>query len=99
MSLSIEAVSNFGQLFDNSSTQKVTEQENSFANILSDSINETKQAEAVDDASSVDLMSGTEDSLQSAMIDAQKAELTLQLTVQIRNKILDSYNEIMNMQV
>ncbi len=99
MSLSIESVSNFGQLFDNSSTQKVMEQENSFANILSDSINETKQAEAVDDASNIDLMSGTEDSLQSAMIDAQKAELTLQLTVQIRNKILDSYNEIMSMQV
>jgi flagellar hook-basal body complex protein FliE len=33
------------------------------------------------------------------MITAEKANISLQLTVAIRNKILDAYNEIMRMQV
>jgi len=33
------------------------------------------------------------------MLDAQKAEITLNLAIQLRNKVLDAYKEIMNMQV
>jgi flagellar hook-basal body complex protein FliE len=33
------------------------------------------------------------------MINAQKAELSLDLMIQLRNKALDAYNEIMRMGV
>jgi len=33
--------------------------------------------------------------LHTAMINAAKADITLQAAVQIRNKLLDAYNEIM----
>jgi len=33
------------------------------------------------------------------MIAAQKADIAIQFTLQIRNKILDAYNEIMRMQI
>ncbi|WAM32098.1 flagellar hook-basal body complex protein FliE [Caldicellulosiruptor naganoensis] len=36
---------------------------------------------------------------QDAIVASEKASLALQLTLQIRNKILDAYNEIMRMQV
>lgn len=36
---------------------------------------------------------------QDAIVASEKASIALQLTLQIRNKILDAYNEIMRMQV
>ncbi|CAL4042185.1 flagellar hook-basal body complex protein FliE [Buchnera aphidicola] len=38
-------------------------------------------------------------SLSNVMIDLQKASITMHLAVQLRNKIVSSYQEIMNMQV
>lgn len=37
--------------------------------------------------------------LSDVMIERQKASLSLQATVQIRNKLVSAYHEIMNMQV
>jgi flagellar hook-basal body complex protein FliE len=38
-------------------------------------------------------------SLSDVMIDMQKASLSFQTAVQVRNKVVAAYNEIMNMQV
>lgn len=38
-------------------------------------------------------------SLSDVMIDMQKANLSFQATVQVRNRVIAAYNEIMNMQV
>lgn len=38
-------------------------------------------------------------SLSDVMISMQKASITLQTTVQIRNKLVSAYHDIMNMQV
>ena len=38
-------------------------------------------------------------SLSDAMIAMQKASISLQATVQVRNKVVAAYNDIMNMQV
>ncbi len=38
-------------------------------------------------------------SLSDAMIGMQKANIALQATVQVRNKVVAAYNDIMNMQV
>jgi flagellar hook-basal body complex protein FliE len=38
-------------------------------------------------------------SLSDVMIDMQKANLSFQTAVQVRNKVIAAYNDIMNMQV
>ena len=38
-------------------------------------------------------------SLSDAMIAMQKANISLQAAVQVRNKVVSAYNDIMNMQV
>ena len=38
-------------------------------------------------------------SLSDVMIDMQKANISFQTTVQVRNKVIAAYNDIMNMQV
>lgn len=51
------------------------------------------------DEMSVDFAAGKIDNVADLMIAQEKASIALQYTVQLRNKILDSYNEIMRMQV
>ena len=38
-------------------------------------------------------------SLSDVMIEGQKANISFQTTVQVRNKVIAAYNDIMNMQV
>ena len=45
------------------------------------------------------MLSGETENLSDLLINAQKSELAVNLTVQIRNKAMDAYKEIMNMQV
>lgn len=42
---------------------------------------------------------GKTDNIHQVMLAAEKADIALQFTTQIRNKILDAYSEIMRMQI
>lgn len=75
------------------------EDKQSFGDLLTQTIDMTNQTEAVDQMSSEALLTGDVDDLGQVMVDMQKAELALQMTVQIRNKVVDAYNEIMRMQL
>jgi flagellar hook-basal body complex protein FliE len=57
---------------------------------------ETSNAQANRDVSR--MVDGTGD-VHEAMIALQRAELTLQLTVQVRNKLVQAYQDIMRMPV
>lgn len=45
------------------------------------------------------MAAGLEPDIHSVMIASEKASLAFQLTAQVRNKILDAYQEVMRMQV
>ena len=72
---------------------------NSFADVLSGSFKTAAQADTADKASALQLLTGQSDDLPGLLLDAQKAELSLNLALQIRNKVIDAYNEIIRMQV
>ncbi|MBC7765485.1 MAG: flagellar hook-basal body complex protein FliE [Hyphomonadaceae bacterium] len=80
-------------------TTTTQSKQSSFQNILSDAIAQTTQAEKVNAQSTVNLLTGDVNDLHTAMIDMDKADISLRLTMQVRNKILDAYTEIMRMQV
>ena len=71
----------------------------SFADILTEAIGTANITDARDKASSLELLTGESDDLSGLLIDAQKAEMALQLALQIRNKFIDAYNEVMRMSV
>ena len=71
----------------------------SFANILSDAFATAAQADKVDKESALELLIGQNDDLSGLLLDTQKAEISLNLALQIRNKVVEAYNEIMRMQV
>lgn len=79
--------------------QTKTEGSSSFGNILSDAMNNVNQSENEDSQDTLALLSGNVDDIHSSMIAMEKADIAIQFTTQIRNKILDAYNEIMRMQL
>ena len=62
---------------------------------FSDLLNEQKESTAATES----FLSGETDNIHSVMIAGNKANLALQMTIQVRNKVMDAYNEIMNMQI
>jgi flagellar hook-basal body complex protein FliE len=68
---------------------------NSAINVLDEANNAQKAA----DKASIDLALGKIDNVDSVMIAQEKADIALQYTIRLRDKILDSYNDIMRMQV
>ena len=65
--------------------------------MLSDAIGQADNLQAVSQEGTQALLSGEVDDIAKVMIDGTKAELSLNMVIQIRNKVLDAYNEVMRM--
>lgn len=70
-----------------------------FGQILQDSIRMVDESQKTAETMTQQLITGETDDLHAVTIAAQQANLTLQLTVQVRNKVVEAYEEIMRMQV
>jgi len=72
---------------------------NSFANILKNSIEDVNrsQVEAYDAMN--DIATGKVDNLQEAVRTIEEAEMALKLGLEVKNKALGAYKQIMAMQV
>lgn len=66
-----------------------------FKEVLSQAIDNVNETDAQNTKNMVDIALGQADNLHQIMIDSAKADLALQTLVQVRNKALDAYNEIM----
>ena len=71
----------------------------SFTDVFNDALQKTAETEAEEQQGVLALLSGQDVDVHTAMIESQQAELALNLTIQIRNKVVDAYKEIMQMQV
>jgi len=70
-----------------------------FADMLQNSINEINSLQQQSADLKSTLVTGELDELHQVMIAAEKSSLSFQLTLQIRNKVVEAYQEIMRMQV
>lgn len=77
----------------------VAEAADGFADALGQLIDGVAQTTEGDTNVAVSNMLNKSGDVHDAMIALQQAEMTLQLTVQLRNKLLQSYQEIMRMSV
>ena len=71
----------------------------SFQNLLSDFVGEVNSKQLSANDALTGLMSGKNVSLHQAMISVEEAGVSFQMMVEVRNKILESYQELMRMQV
>ncbi len=74
-------------------------QGNSFANLLSDAMTNTVSSDAGAKEANLGLMVGETQDLHSLTIASEKADIMLNLTVQIRDRMVEAYQEVMRMQI
>jgi|SRR5690625_669935 len=84
-----------------SSKPKITpgEAQKNFADSLKHAIENVNDTQHASDKKTEALINGEINDLHDVMITAQKASITLETTVQVQQKAIDAYNEIMRMQV
>ena len=70
-----------------------------FQSMFSDALNKVESFQQNADASVNRFLSGEGEELHHVAITAQQAELSFQLFMQVRNKVVTAYQQVMQMQV
>ena len=71
----------------------------SFQNLLGEFVGEVNAKQIAAGDAIAGLMSGKNVSLHQTMISMEEASVSFQMMVEVRNKLLDSYQELMRMQI
>ena len=70
-----------------------------FANTITSALQAVSDAELSADAIAENIATGGDASVQELMTSMTKAQLSVDLLVQVRNKAVEAYQEIMRMQI
>jgi flagellar hook-basal body complex protein FliE len=70
-----------------------------FGEVLKDAISTVNELQKQSDTEIQKLMAGESQDLHTTVIAMQKADLSFQMMMQVRNKIVQAYQEIMRTQV
>jgi flagellar hook-basal body complex protein FliE len=71
----------------------------SFKDVLMKNINEVNRLQQQAEAAIEDLAAGRRDDVASVLIAKQKADMAFRMLLQVRNKMLDAYQEIKDIRV
>jgi|SRR6185369_7530274 len=71
----------------------------SFSSVLGNMVDEVNRKQIAAGQAVHDLQSGNNVSLHQTMIALEEASVSFQLMVEVRNKVLESYQELMRMQI
>lgn len=71
----------------------------SFADFLNNAVSEVNNLQVESEELNEAFAMGKNDNIHQVMIAAEKADMALQFTIQIRNKVLEAYQEIIRMPV
>lgn len=71
----------------------------SFAETLGTAVQQVNQLQKSADKAIQNLATGRTDNVADVMVQTEQADIALKLMMQVRNKIIDAYQEVMKMQV
>lgn len=102
--MSIDGISQVKQLLPNNvGISGIDDNEKSaqvsFGEYLNSALTKVSDLENQSDQLKEDLAVGKTDNIPEVLIAGEKANIALQFTMSIRNKVLDAYSEIMRMQI
>lgn len=78
---------------------KPAEAHRAFSQFLKEAIHEVNKQQIESDQLTTKLAKGENVDLHNVMIASQKASVSLQLAIEVRNKVIEAYQEVMRMQV
>ena len=70
-----------------------------FAKIFSESVGKVNEMQVQSDTAIKELVAGRSKNIHETMLTIERADTSLKLMMQVRNKVLDAYREIMRMQI
>lgn len=80
-------------------TPSAKEGASGFVDFLKDAVGEVNKAQLDSDQAAKELQTGQAKNIHDVMIRLDEADISMRLLVQMRNKIVDAYQEVMRMQV
>ncbi len=70
-----------------------------FRQVLTDQIDKVNQLQQAATKAIEDIATGERDDVESVLIATQKADTAFQLLLQVRNKMIDAYDEVKQMRI
>jgi flagellar hook-basal body complex protein FliE len=70
-----------------------------FADTLKEAVGTVNQLQKTSDIKAQELATGKTTDIPGVMMAAEKADIALRMMVQVRNKIIEAYQDVMKMQV
>jgi flagellar hook-basal body complex protein FliE len=95
----IDKLSNLNGINTKIDTKATSGSGNDFAKVLKDSLNELNDIQVESDKSMADMATGEVTNLHQAALAIGKAENSMKLMLEIRNKALSAYKEISRTQL
>ena len=98
--MNISSISDsIGSLGLNTTNKVLPSQDKSFQNMLNDAISEVNDEQVKGYNSMEGIATGKVTNLQEAVQKIEEAELSMKLALEVKNKALTAYKEIMRMQI
>jgi len=99
--MSVDAIRSLGSIDPRKIYQSVDEstQRSSFADTLRNAVDEVNELGAHRDRMVEGMISGEVTEVHDVMMASEEASLAFELMLEVRNKLLDAYKEVMRMQV
>lgn len=96
--MNIDAIKNRLNI-ESTVTNKNSNNTTSFGDYLKAAVDSVNEAQVKADEETMKVISGESEDLHQALIAAEEARLQMELVVQVRNKLVESYQEIARMQI
>jgi flagellar hook-basal body complex protein FliE len=80
-------------------TEESLNNQQSFGDVLSDAINSVDQTMKNSDTKVQEFVAGETNNVHDVMISMQRAKLSFDLMVEVRNKVVETYQDVSRMQI
>lgn len=84
---------------DNASSNSINKSSNSFQNTLKESLDKLNEKQVNADNITNDFIAGKDVELHEMVLSMDEAKMSLQLAIQVRNKVVEAVQELTRMQL
>ncbi len=97
--MTLQPIQGLGQLSALSNSKPAPNSGGSFEQIVQQFIQQAQQAEGQADAMVEQFALGQVDSVHSVMLAVAQAEMAVRMVMEVRDRLIQAYNEVLRMQV
>jgi flagellar hook-basal body complex protein FliE len=99
MTIPLSGISGIGSIPLPSVNSGSSASSNAFSGVLNDAMSTISNLQKDADTNVSKFLSGENDDLHTTILATQRAEMAFELGLQIRNKVVNAYQEVMKMQL